>query len=240
MSRIRHSDKLLPNQGYFSNLYKESSPYEEALSILVASFANDFNPSRYQLTLPKNVAFEEMSTPPTQLALFNFIIRLTNAKTALEIGTFIGHSTMQIARMLGEAGTITTIEIGHEFAEIARKNFRRNNFLDRVRLIEGNATDILSKLPPHSFDLIFIDGSKQDYLEYTLASETLISTHGVIIVDDVFFHGDALNKRPTTEKGIGCKRLLDHYRDHKKLSHLLLPISNGILILFSNSTAPSR
>jgi caffeoyl-CoA O-methyltransferase len=237
MSKIRHGDKLLPNQAYFRNLYTGGAPYEEALSSLAASFADEFSPVRFQMRLPTNVAFEEMSTPPTQLALLNFLIRLTGAKSALEIGTFIGHSAMQIARMLGPGGRVTTIEVGREFAAIARENFNRNGFADSIRLIEGSATDVLATLPPRSFDLVFVDGSKQDYLEYAIASEKLIGPRGVIVVDDVFFHGDALNDRPGTEKGVGCKRLLDHYRGSATMSRVLLPVSNGILILFPASPA---
>lgn len=232
MTRIQGSDKLLPSQEYFSNLYRGDRPYEEALYAVAAAYAMDFNAGHFDLIKPKTVAFEEMSTPPTQLALLNAIIKLTGAKTVLEIGSFIGHSAMQLARMVGEDGHVTTIEVGKEFADIARQNFRRNGFDRRVTLLEGDAGTLLDTLPKKSFDVIFVDGSKQDYLEYTIKSESLISDRGVIIVDDVFFHGDALNVTPETEKGLGCRQLLDHYRTEKNLVRLLLPMSNGILVLF--------
>ena len=232
MATIRYADKLLPNQDYFQNLYRDSPPYVDALYQVASAFAQDFSAAQFKLVTPKAIAFEEMSTPPAQLALFNAIIKLTNAKSILEIGTFIGHSTMQFVQMMGKNGRVTTIEIGKEFADIARTNFRQNGFEDRITLLEGNAGKILDGLPENSFDLIFVDGSKQDYLTYTLRAESLITERGVIVVDDVFFHGDALNAAPSTEKGVGCKLLLDHYRDDKRFTKLLLPISNGILILF--------
>jgi predicted O-methyltransferase YrrM len=232
MSKIGYADKLLPNQEYFSNLYRGHEPYVQALFHMTSAFARDFRAEQFQLTTPKAIAFEEMSTPPSQLAMFNAIIKLTGAKSILEIGTFIGHTAMQFSKMAGKNAHITTIEIGKEFADIARENFRRNGFEERITLLEGSAGELLTNLPKRSFDLIFVDGSKQDYLDYTLKAEGLLAERGVIVVDDVFFHGDALNAEPSSEKGLGCKRLLEHYRDNKGFTKLLLPMSNGILILF--------
>jgi caffeoyl-CoA O-methyltransferase len=134
--------------------------------------------------------------------------------------------------MVGKDGHVTTIEVGREFADLARENFCRNGFVSQITLLEGNAGKILQELPAHSFDLIFVDGSKQDYLDYTLKSEKLLTDRGVIVVDDVFFHGDALNASPTTDKGRGCKQLLDHYKASDSFESLLLPVSNGILMLY--------
>lgn len=230
--KYKYSDKVLPNQHFFQYMYHDSADFESSLYNMMSSFARDFDATRFDLVTPKAIDFEEMSTPPWQLALFNALIRLTGAKTVLEIGTFIGNSAMQFARMVGEDGHVTTIEVGHEFAEIARGNFQRNGFEKRITLLEGSAGKILEELPPQSFDLVFVDGSKQDYLDYTLKSEKLLTKHGTIIVDDVFFHGDALNAAPSTDKGQGCKALLDHYKAHDHLDKLLLPVANGILVLF--------
>lgn len=230
--KYKYSDKILPNQHFFQYLYHDSARFESSLYNLMSSYAHDFDASCFNLTTPKAIDFEEMSTPPWQLALFNALIRLTGAKTVLEIGTFIGNSAMQFARMVGEDGHVTTIEVGKEFADLARENFKRNGFEKRITLLEGNAGEILDGLPPQSFDLVFVDGSKQDYLEYTLKSEKLLTKNGTIIVDDVFFHGDALNAAPNTDKGRGCKAVLDHYKAHDRLDKLLLPVANGILILF--------
>jgi predicted O-methyltransferase YrrM len=98
-------------------------------------------------------------------------------------------------------------------------------------LIEGDAGASLAKLPERSFDLVFIDGNKQSYLDYARRAEELITQKGVIIIDDVFFHGDALNSAPSTAKGLGCKRLLTHYRNNTDLEQLLVPLRNGMLLL---------
>ena len=234
MDAKKYSDKVLPNQEFFRYLYRDGIQFESALYALLAEYGGKFDSSQFKLTTPKGTDFEQMSTPPWQLVLFDAIIALTGTKTVLEIGTFIGHSTMQFARMTGEGGHVTTIEVGKEFADIARENFKRNGFEKRITLLQGDAGAALDQLSPNSFDLVFVDGSKQDYLEYTLKAEKLLTSHGVIIVDDVFFHGDALNKEPTTEKGRGCKDLLDYFKANDRFKKLLLPVANGILILFKD------
>jgi predicted O-methyltransferase YrrM len=234
MQGKKYSDKLLPNQEFFRYLYQGSAPYEAALYNLVASYAADFNASQFKLTTPKNMDFEQMSTPPWQLTLLDALIRFSGAKTVLEIGTFVGHSSMQFARMVGETGHVTTIEVGQEFADIARENFRNNGFEKRITLHQGDAGTILDSLPAASFDLVFVDGSKQDYLDYTLRSEKLLTERGVIVVDDVFFHGDVLNQEPTTDKGLGCKKLLEYFQADGRFNRLLLPVANGILVLYRN------
>jgi predicted O-methyltransferase YrrM len=231
MQPQKYRDKLLTSQEFFRYLYRDRPPFESALYDQMASYAVDFDASRFELTTPGNIDFEEMSSPPWQLAIYDMMIKLVGAKTVLEIGSFIGNSAMQFARMVGEDGHVTTIEVGRDFAEMARDNVKRNGLERRVTVMHGDAGQILRDLPPRSFDLIFIDGSKQDYLDYALKSKNLITDNGIIIVDDVFFHGDALNASPSTDKGRGCKALLEHFKTDRSLERLLLPVANGILIL---------
>ena len=87
-------------------------------------------------------------------------------------------------------------------------------------------------LNKNSFDLIYIDGDKENYLSYSLAAENIVTASGVIIVDDVFFHGDALSNQPETPKGMGCKKVLEHYKGRSDCRSLLLPIFNGMLLIF--------
>jgi predicted O-methyltransferase YrrM len=243
--QITHGGKMLPNQPFMCGLYNHGFEYtpvrsglpgevplDKALYSVLSAFSKDHSSDQFIHHDYGDIPAEQLSTPATTLAIIGMIVHLIGARTALEIGTFIGNTAMHFARMMGDGGYVTTIECGHQFAEIARKNFERNGFAKRITLIEGNAGDVLPHLGEAYYDLIFIDGGKQDYLDYTLKCERLLSERGVIIVDDVFFHGDALNTRPQTEKGRGCKALLDSYHEREDLGKLLLPVGNGILMLF--------
>jgi predicted O-methyltransferase YrrM len=80
------------------------------------------------------------------------------------------------------------------------------------------------------FDFILIDGDKGRYHEYFAHADRLLRRGGLIVVDDVFFHGDALNAQPETDKGMGAKRLLELVRNKTEYRTVALPVANGILL----------
>jgi len=229
-NKIRALDKLLPTQDFFSFQYNGEN-YLEALGSMCGFFARDFDYKKFKLETPVNMGLEEMSTPPVQLSFLAFLVRITGAKSILEIGTFIGNTTMHLAEIAGSDSRVTSIEFGQEFYDIAVRNINSNGFASRISLIHDDAKSALGQFKNESFDMIFIDGSKEDYLDFSLLSEKLLRNKGLIIIDDVFFHGDALNDIPNTNKGNGCKKLLTHYLNDTDFNSCLVPISNGILIL---------
>lgn len=228
-SAITYGDKLLPSQPFFRHLYRGALPFETALHVAVSAFTGDCAHFRCELS-PAH--FEEMSTPPWQIRTLELLIRLTGAKSVLEIGTYIGNTALHLARMVGRDGHVTTLERGREFAQIARENIRRSELAAQINLIEGDAGAILNTLPDGAFDFIFVDGSKQDYLSYVLKCGRLLADRGVIVVDDVFFHGDALNEEPQTDKGKGCRALLEHFKTDYSFERCILPVGNGMLVLW--------
>lgn len=226
---LTYHDRILPNQHFNNHLYGGKKDHMEMLFELLqaqSTIRNDF-----KLNEHGRVSFEEMSTPPVQLALLKFLIDMTGAKTFLEIGTFIGNTAMQVAKFIGPDAEVVTIEKFDEFANLARQNFKDNNLDDRVTLHLGDAYEVMKGLPDGHFDFIYVDGDKGRYLELTKLAEKKLSKHGLILVDDVFFHGDVFNDTPTTEKGKGCKDLLEYYKDTKAFSKYILPINNGIMLL---------
>ena len=120
----------------------------------------------------------------------------------------------------------------NHFAEIARRNFETNGYDEKISLIEGSASDVIPALPPEfKFDLAFIDGHKEAYADYVRLLSTRLQPGGIIVVDDALFHGDVLNQEATTDKGRGVTDLLALVTDMSDWSRILLPISNGILLL---------
>jgi predicted O-methyltransferase YrrM len=225
-----YHQKMLPNQTFNSNLYEGNEEIMSALYGLLQDHTGTVK-NTFKLNTHARVGFEEMSTPPIQLSLIKFLIDMTKTKTFLEIGTFIGNSTMHIANFIGADADVVTIEKFDEFADLARKNFEDNHFLDCITLHSGDAYQVMQKLPDNYFDFIYVDGDKGRYLDLTKLAEKKLSKHGLILVDDVFFHGDVLNPTAKTDKGKGCKELLEYYKDTKDFSKYILPINNGILLL---------
>lgn len=228
---VSYEGKILPNQAFNNYLYEGKKDFMLALFGLLSTHAGHINARSFTLNEHARVGFEEMSTPPMQLALLKFLLDLTQGKKVLEIGTFIGNTAMHLAKFIGPGAHVVTIEKFDEFAALAKKNFADNGLSDRITLLQGDASSLVEKLEDHYFDLIYVDGDKGKYLELTKTAERKLSDKGIILVDDVFFHGDALNENPKTEKGRGCKALLDYYQNAQGFSKYLLPINNGILLL---------
>ena len=229
---LKYQERLFPHQDFNSNLYEnDQTEYMMSLYNLLNKFSSDIDYKKFKLNEHHRVSFEEMSTPPTQLSLLKFLIGITNTKTFLEIGTFIGNTSMHVADFIGEDAEVVTLEKFDEFADLATKNFKDNNLNHKIKLIQGDAYKSMKALSDNFFDFIYVDGDKGRYPELCQLAERKLSKNGLILVDDVLFHGDVINKSQNTEKGLGCKKVLELYENNKSFYKYLMPINNGILLL---------
>lgn len=220
-------ERILPNQEFNNHLYKGGGNFMADLSKILLD--HDVS-HKFTLQAHHRVSTEDMSTSPIQLALLKFLIDLTGTRRFLEIGTFVGNTTMNVVKFIGVSAEVVTIEKFEEFAAIAHKNFVDNDVYKHIELMRGDAVEKMAELPDASFDMIYIDGDKGRYLELAKLAEKKIAPDGLIVIDDIFFHGDVLQK-PTTDKGAGCKKVIDYYKNSKEFSTYLLPIHNGIMLL---------
>jgi predicted O-methyltransferase YrrM len=126
---------------------------------------------------------------------------------------------------------VTTIEKFKKFYLIAKKNFKKNNISKNVQILNEDANNILDKLHK-KFDLIFLDGDKGSYLNiFKKIEKNNLKKNSAIIVDDIFFHGDILNKKTHSTKGLGVKNFLSYIKKNDKFYKTILPIYGGILLL---------
>jgi len=230
--KVGFADKLLPDQEEHTYYFK-GPDYVEALYTSICHASGIESPhEEFVLDYTEKFTVEEMASNPVNLRFLQFIVKISGAKRILEIGAFIGVSAMYFAKALPEGGEVVTIEKFDHFAAIARRNFERNGLAKKIRLIEGDAFDAIAKLPRNEkFDIVFIDGNKERYKQYMELTEPLLSAKGIMMVDDVFFHGDAINAKPTTEKGEGVKAVLDYAAGLKGWLRITLPLANGILMM---------
>jgi caffeoyl-CoA O-methyltransferase len=229
---LQYHDRILPHQDFNSNLFKDDKlQYMSSLYHFLTDFSSDINYKKFKLNEHHRVRFEEMSTPPIQLALLKFLIGITNTKTFLEIGTFIGNTSMHVASFIGEGANVVTLEKFQEFADLAEKNFKDNNLENKISLYQGDAYETMKSLEDNFFNFIYVDGDKGRYPELCELAEKKLSKNGLILVDDILFHGDVLNQKQSTDKGLGCKKVLEIYKNNKNFFKYLIPINNGILLL---------
>lgn len=229
---LRFSDKLLPNQPAYSDQFQgecvEEKLFETICRVMGASTRYD----DLQLAESDKVSMEAIGSNPTGLWFLVFLLKTMKARRVLEIGTFLGTSAILFARALPDDGEVVTIEKFPHFAELAQSNLERNGVAGKVRLLVGDAMEVIPSIPDQpKFDLIFIDGDKGRYKDYFIAAERLLAPDGIIIVDDCFFHGDVLNDKPVTDKGQGVRDCLDYVAGRTDLTKSVLPISNGMMLV---------
>lgn len=231
---VSFKDKMLPTQPILAEFFEGSA--EDLLSSIFDAV------TRYSVLLPpaeefmiersEKVPLEEMASSPMMLRLLQCLIRIKCPNRILEIGAFLGISAIYMASALDEGAQLTTIEKFDHFAEIARRNFAANGLDKKIRLIQGDAFELLHELEKTDrFDMIFLDGNKERYDEYFRMLDPLLVSGGLFITDDVFFHGDALNSIPKTEKGAGVRRFLELTETYKNYHRVILPVANGFMLM---------
>ena len=117
----------------------------------------------------------------------------------LEVGTAVGFSALLMSDYLPEGGHITTIENYEKRIPIARENFRRAGKEDKITLIEGDATEVLAEMEG-TFDFIFMDAAKGQYIHYLPNVLRLLSDGGCLVSDNVMQDGDIIESRFAIER----------------------------------------
>ena len=160
------------------------------------------------------------------------LFKTLKPKRILEIGTAIGRTSIDAALTLPQS-QVVTIEKDPEMARLARVNIEKAGVADRVMLIEGDALDV--EVPEEEYDLIFIDAAKGQYQRFFEKYSPLLSLNGVIVSDNMNFHGlvdhpERTHNRHT--KGL-IKRIL-RYREfldqNEEFETTILEIGDGLAI----------
>jgi predicted O-methyltransferase YrrM len=113
-------------------------------------------------------------------------VRRYRPRRILEVGTLVGYSTILMGRELGEGSEIVTIEYDRDEAEQARANIARAELAAKVEVLVGDALEIIPTLEG-SFDMVFLDAAKHQYLDYLRLVEDKLRSGGVVVADNVGF-----------------------------------------------------
>jgi caffeoyl-CoA O-methyltransferase len=173
----------------------------------------------------------DMQIAPEQGTFMTLLTQLAAARSAIEIGTFTGYSSICIARGLQPGGRLLCCDISEEWTEVARKHWEKAGLQDRIELRLGPAMDTLRALPDDElFDLAFIDADKSGYLGYWRQIVPRIRPGGLIMVDNTFSHGrviDAGNDNPAV---IAIRDFNDHAAADDRVDLVMVPIGDGLTL----------
>ncbi len=162
--------------------------------------------------------------------VLSMISKLVQPKSVLEIGTYTGYSALSIAEGLHPEGTIYTIDKNEELCSLQDKYFKKSGFQNQIQQYVGNALEIIPTLNT-TFDLVFIDADKSNYINYFHLIIDKMNAGGIILSDNVLWSGKVIEA--LDEKDIDTKVLLAYntlLNSDERLETVLLPIRDGLTI----------
>lgn len=172
--------------------------------------------------------------PPEQGQFFHFLTKLLKPTTILELGTFTGYSALVFALASKADTTIYTCDINANTMDMAKTYWQQANVTDKIRPMLVPALECLDQLlETHQgqFDLIFIDADKRNLIDYYEKSLQLLNDDGVILIDNVLWHGDVVRADPQQRYTSYIKAFNGYLTKDDRVEQCLLPIGDGISLV---------
>lgn len=140
------------------------------------------------------------------------VVKKNKPKSILEIGTAIGYSSLLMAHYMPEGGKIITIEQDAARIDIAYDYIARAGRTEQIQLLDGDASTVLLQIED-TFDMVFIDAAKAQYLDYLLKIINNLTVGAVVIADNVLFRGMVMSKEPPLKRYKTIVKRLKEYLD---------------------------
>lgn len=205
-----------------------STPVDESLFTFIAGttipedgFLRDLRVAATAAGLP------EIHIAPEQAAFLQIVLRASNARTVVEVGTLGGYSAIAMARGLPVDGRVITCEIDPHHAAFAREWVVRSDQRGKIEVRPGDAADTLRTLAPESADAIFLDADKPGYVTYLQHARRILRPGGVLLADNVLAGGDVANGTGPT--AVAMRAFLAAVKAAPELSSVIVPLGDGCL-----------
>jgi predicted O-methyltransferase YrrM len=202
---------------------------------LADKYATDYSSTFSQEI--EDVLLQTTTHPQAHLAssrlqgqLLSMISFMCQPLRALEIGTFTGFSTICLAMEMPQGSELHTIELRAEDAVIANSYFNKIKTPAEIILHVGDAKQVIPTLSGQ-WDLIFIDADKTGYIDYYELTLPSLNKGGVIIVDNVLFHGKVFETPILGKNAKAIQLFNEHLKNDNRVAQVILPIRDGISII---------
>jgi caffeoyl-CoA O-methyltransferase len=173
-----------------------------------------------------------MQIAPEQGAFLALLVRLTDARTVVEVGTFTGTSSIWMARALPPSGHLHCFDVSQEWTSVARRYWERAGLASRITLHLGPALDRLSDLPDDQpIGFAFVDADKGNYLAYVEALLPRLAPDGLIAIDNVLWGGAVLDEADRSADAVAIRAFNDAMAEREDLEVVMLPIADGLTLL---------
>ena len=173
---------------------------------------------------------KRMQVSISQCHFLHLIIKISNIKNVLEIGTFTGLSALSIALALPDDGKLTALDKDKETNKIAVSFFKKANQDKKIQTIVKPALDSLDELKKQKYDMVFIDADKLNYKEYYEKSLKIIKKGGLIIIDNVLWHGEVADEKNNDKFTINIREFNKFVSEDKRVEQIIIPLGDGMTV----------
>ena len=175
---------------------------------------------------------KRMQISVSQCHFLHLITRVSKIKSVLEIGTFTGLSTLSIALALPDDGNLIALDKNESTNKVAVDFFKKANQGNKIKTNIKPALDSLNELKKNDkiFDMVFIDADKENYKNYYDNSLDLINKDGLIIIDNVLWHGDVVDKTKNDKLTNIIRDFNSYVKNDKKTEQIILPLGDGFTV----------
>ena len=171
-----------------------------------------------------------MLSGPLQGKLLEMVSKVIKPQRILEVGTFVGYSALCLAKGLQRGGELHTLELRDEDANTAQNYFAKSSQADQIILHRGNALEIIPTLD-EEWDLAFIDADKVNYTNYYELIVPRMKKGGVILADNVLFHGEVLNEKISGKNAVAINAFNEHVAKDERVQQVIITLRDGLMMI---------
>jgi caffeoyl-CoA O-methyltransferase len=210
----------------------ENLEITEKLQNYINDFGLTLNPVQQEIINYNNTLgdIKRMQVDPSQCHFLHLIIKISNIKNVLEIGTFTGLSALSILLALPDDGKLIALDKNEETNKVALNFFKKANQDHKIETKIKPALESLNELKNTKFDMVFIDADKMNYKEYYERSLEQVNKGGLIIIDNVLWHGEVADEDNLDKYTVNIREFNTYVSKDKRVEQIILPLGDGMTV----------
>ena len=204
----------------------------DKLQQYIDNFSLKLNPIQQEIIDYNNTLgdIKRMQVATSQCHFLHLIIKTSNIKNVLEIGTFTGLSALSISLALPNDGKLIALDKNEETNKVALSFFKKANQDHKIETKIKPALESLDELKNIKFDMVFIDADKMNYKKYYERSLKLVNKGGLIIIDNVLWHGEVADKHNLDKYTVNIREFNSHVSNDKRVEQIIVPLGDGMTV----------
>jgi len=204
----------------------------DKLQQYIDNFSLKLNPIQQEIIDHNNTLgdIKRMQVATSQCHFLHLIIKTSNIKNVLEIGTFTGLSALSILLALPDDGKLIALDKNEETTKIALNFFKKANQNHKIETKIKPALESLNELKNTKFDMVFIDADKMNYKEYYERSLKLVDKGGLIIIDNVLWHGEVVDENNEDKYTVNIREFNSYVSKDKRVEQIIVPLGDGMTV----------